>query len=108
MSLSTEWRILIEHFNQLCNNLACNYQLTTAKLKNVQQIIIESEQFSKLLTSSTDVRKINQKIITYLVIKSCYSGSDTSLTRLCDVMEELIDPTGTPTCVHQIRHGTCV
>ena len=72
----------------------------------VQIIKDEGEQLSKLITlSPTDVRMINEKIITYLIIKLCYNGSSTSLVRLCDVMDELIDPTGTPTCVQQIKHG---
>ena len=65
----------------------------------------DGEQLTKLIISCTDVRKINEKIITYLIIKSCYSGSDTSLVKFCDVMDELMDPTGTSTCVQQIRHG---
>ena len=66
----------------------------------------EGEQLSKVMTSSsTDVRKINEKIITYLIAKICYTGCDTGLVRLCDVMDKLTDPTGTPTCLQQIRHG---
>ena len=70
-----------------------------------QIINVEGEQLTKLIISSTDIRKINEIIITYLIIKSCYSGISTSLVRLCDVMDELIDHTGTATCVQQIRHG---
>ena len=93
-------------FSLLCNTLPYNYQLTIDKLRNMVQIINDDgEQLTKLIISCNDVRKINEKIITYLIIKSCYSGSDTSLVRLCDVMDELIDPTGIPTCVQQIRHG---
>ena len=94
-------------FDSLCNTLPYNYQSTIDKIRNIIQIIKDDgEQFSKLIASSTDVRKINEIIITYLVIKSCYSGSDpTSLVKLCNVMDELIDDTGTPICVQQIRHG---
>ena len=107
--LSTEWNVLTRRFNSLCNTLPYNYQLTIDKLRNMVQIIKdEGEQLTKLIISCNDVRKINEKIITYLIIKSCYSGSDTSLVRLCDVMDELIDPTGTPTCVQKIRHGMYV
>ena len=75
----------------------------------LQIIKDDEEQLTKLIISSTDVRKINEIIISYLVIKSCYSGSDpSSLVKLCDVMDELIDPTGTPTCVQQFRHGVYV
>ena len=100
---------MTRQFSSLCNTLPHNYQSTIDKLRNVVQIIKEDgEQLTKLIISCTDVRKIDEKIITYLIIKSCYSGSDTSLVRLCDVMDELIDPTGTPTCVQQIRHGMYV
>ena len=55
-------------------------------------------------SSSADIRKNNERIITYLIVKLCYNGSDTDLT-LRDVMNELIDSTDTPTCVQQIRCG---
>ena len=107
MCSSAEWRVLTEHFNSLCNTLPYNYQSTIAKLRNMTEMIKgEGERLSKLITSSsTDVRKINETIITYLIIKSCYNGRGIGLVRLCDVMDELIDPTGTPTCVQQIKHG---
>ena len=73
-----------------------------------QVIKDEGEKLTKLITSSsTNVRKINEIIITYLIVKSCYSGitRSTSLVRLCDIMDELIEHTGTSTCVQQIRHG---
>ena len=108
MCLSAEWRVLTEHFNSLCNTLPYNDQLTIDKLRNMVEIIKdEGEQLSKLITSSsTDVRKINEKIITYLIVKLCYNGSSTSLVRLCDVMDELIDPTSTHNmCIQQIRSG---
>ena len=105
MNSSTEWRVLSEHFNSLCNTLPYNYQLTIDKLRNMVEITKDKgEQLSKLITSSSaDVRKINENIITYLIVKLCYSGSDTSLVRLCDVVDELIDPKGSLTCVQQIR-----
>ena len=107
MCSSAEWRVLTEHFNSLRNSLPYNYRSTIAKLRNMAKMIKgEGERLSKLIkSSSTDVRKINETIITYLIIKSCYNGSGISLVRLCDVMDELIDPTGTPTCVQQIKHG---
>ena len=58
--------------------------------------------------SSSDVQKINEKILTYLIIKFCYNGSNNSVVRPCDVMDEsLINSTDTPTCVEQIRCGMC-
>ena len=107
MLLSAEWRILGEHFNSLCNTLPDNYHLTIDKLRNQVQILKdEGEQLSKLVTSSsTDNRRINEKIMSYLIVKLCYNRSGISLVRLCDVMDELIYPTSTPTCVQQIRCG---
>ena len=103
---STEWSVLTKHFVLLCKTLPYNYQSTTGKLRNMAQTTKdEGKQLTKLITSSTDVRKINEMIITYLVIKSCYNGNTTSLVGLCDIMDELIDPAATPTCVQQIRYG---
>ena len=106
----TGWRVLRDHFNSLCNSLCNNYQLTIDKLRNMMQIIKDDgEQLSKLITSSsTDVRKINQKIMTYLIVKLSYNGSSTTLVRLCDVMDELINPMGSLICVQQIRCGMCI
>ena len=57
-------------------------------------------------SSSSDVRKINEKILTYLIVKLCHNGSSTSLVRSCDVMDEsFINSTDTPPCVEQIRCG---
>ena len=58
--------------------------------------------------SSIDVRKINEKILTYLIVKLCYNGSDTDsvILTLCDAMDELVDSIdNTSTCVQQIRHS---
>ena len=93
-------------FNTLCNLLPCNYHLTIAKLKTIPQLLkYDCKLFSKLTSSSTDVRKINEKIMTYLIVKLCYNSSSTSVVRLCDVMDELIDHTDALGCVHQIRCG---
>ena len=107
-SLSAEWRILIKHFNSLCNTLPYNYQLTINKLRNMVQITkCEGERLNQMITSSSsDVRNINKKIITYLIVKLCYTGNNASLVSLCDVMDELIGPSGKPTCLQQIRCGT--
>ena len=110
MCFSADWRVLGEHFNSLCNTLPHNYQLTIDKLKTIPQLLkYGGEQLSKLISSSSaDVRKINEKIITYLIVKLCYNGSSTSLVRLCDVMDELIDSTDTPTFVQKLRCGMYV
>ena len=95
-----------DHFQSLCCVLPHNYQLTIDKLKTIPQLLKDGgEQLSKLISSSSaDVRKINEKIITYLIVKLCYNDSDTSLVRLCDVMDESIDSTDTPTGMQQIRY----
>ena len=49
------------------------------------------EQLSKLISSSP--AKINEKILTYLIVKLCYNDSDTSLVR-CNVMDKSVDLTG--------------
>ena len=112
MFLYAEWNVLTEHFSSLCNSMPNDYQLTIDKLRNMVEIIKdEGKQLSKLISSSsaTDVRNINDIIITLLIIKSCYSGSYTSLIKLYDVMDKLIDSIGTPTSVLQeIRHGMFV
>ena len=105
--LFVEWRVLGEYFNSLCNTLPHNYQLVIDKLKTIPQLLKDGgEQLSKLISSSSaDVRKINEKIITYLIVKLCYNGS---VVRLCDVMDELIDSTDTPTFVQKLRCGMYV
>ena len=110
MCLSIEWGVLTEHFSSLCNTLPYNHQLTIDKLRNLVQITKdEGNQLNKMITlSSTDVKQINEKIIIYLIIRLCYSGSDSNLVKLCDVMDELIDPTDTPSCVQQLRYGSYI
>ena len=71
-----------------------NYQLNIDKLKTIPQLLKDrGEQLSKLISSLPDVRKIIERIITYLIVKLCYNDSDTSLVRLRDVMDESIDST---------------
>ena len=73
-----------------------NYQLNIDKLKTIPQLLKDrGEQLSKLISSLPDVRKITERIVTYLIVKLCYNDSDTSLVRLCDVMDESIDSTDT-------------
>jgi len=106
LMLFIEWQILEEHFNSLCNALPHNYQLTIAKLETIPQLFKDDrEQLKKLVSSPNDVRKINEKIITYLFVKLCYSGSKASLGRLCDVMDGLIASSNTAHCVQQVRYG---
>ena len=107
MCLSIDWRIVEDHFKSLCSVLLHNYQLTIDKLKTIPQLLKDGgEQLSKLISSlSPDVRMINESIITYLIVKLCYNDSNTSLVRLCDVMDESIDSTNTTSGTQQIRCG---
>ena len=104
-----EWGALGDRFHSLCNALPYDCQITIDKLKTIPQLKEDrEEQLSKLISSSTDVRKINAKIITYLIVKLCYNGgSDASL---CGVMDELIGFTSTSdsTCIQQIKSGKSV
>ena len=100
---SVEWRILEKKFNSFCNILPYNHQLIIDKLRTVPQLLEdEGEQLSKLISSSADTRKINEKIITYLIVKLCYSDSSASL---CTIMDELIDSTDATTNLQQNSYG---
>ena len=108
MCLPSEWIVLEKYYDSLCGVLPHNYQSTIDKLKTIPQLLQDGgKQFNKLIISSHDVRKINEKIITYLIVKLCYNGSSTSLVRLCDVMDELIDSTDSNSCLQQFRYGKC-
>ena len=104
--LFSEWGLLEDQFYLLCNTPPYNCQLNTDKLKAIAQLNEDGKaQISKLLSSSTDVREANEKIITYLIIKLCYNGSDTNLARLCDIMKEMNDSTNMATCTQHITCG---
>ena len=105
--LSIEWRIVEGHFKSICSILPHNFQLTIDMLKTIPQLLKDGgEELSKLTSSSSaDVRKINEKIITYVVVKLCYNSSDNILVRLCDVMDESIDSANIATGIQQIRCG---
>ena len=108
--LLLDWNLVERFLGSLCSVLPHNYQLTIDKLKTIPQLLKNGgEQLSKLISSSSaDVRKINEKIITYLIVKLCYNDNDTSLVRLCDVMDESIASNETPACLQEIRYGTYV
>jgi len=61
------------------------------RLKAMSELLKDGgEQLSKLISSSP--AKINEKIITYLIVKLCYNDSDTSSVR-CSVMDKSVDLT---------------
>lgn len=104
--LFSEWGFLEDQFYSLCNTPPYNCQLNTDKLKVIAQLNQDGKaQISKLISSSTDVRETNNKIITYLIVKLCYNGSDTDLAKLCDIMKEMNDSTNTATCTQHITCG---
>lgn len=98
------------HFNPLCNSLPSNYQSTIDKLKTMPQLLKDEEQqLSKLISSSANVRKINERIITYLILKLSYNGSSSSsssLARLCVLMNEFTNSTDSSSCIQLVRDGT--
>ena len=98
-----------DHFASLCDTVSHDYHLTIEKLKMMPSLLVdEREQLVKLISSSSSVddRRISNKIITYLIVKLCYNYSSSStLIRLCNVMDELIDPKDSAVCLQQIRYG---
>ena len=62
------------------------------KLPNIPELLRDGgEQLSKLISSSPV--KINEKIMTYLIVRLCYNDRNTGLVR-CSVMDESVDLTG--------------
>ena len=95
--LFLEWRTLEEQLKSLCSVLLHNYH---ERLNSIPELLKDGgEQLSRLVSSSP--AKINEKIITYLIVKLCYNDSDTSSVR-CSVMDKSVDLTDT----QQIRFGT--
>ena len=105
MLLFSEWGFL-DQFYSLGHTPPYNCQLNTDKLKAIAQLNQDGkEQISKLISSSMNVREINEKILTYVIVKLCYNGSDADLARLCDVMKEMDDSTNTAICTQHITCG---
>ena len=98
MSLSIDWALIEEHFKSFCGAIPLNYRLNIAKLKTMPRLLKDKgEQLSKLISSSSaDDKKINEKIIAYLVAKLCYNDSSVSLAD---------DSTDTATGTQQIKCG---
>ncbi|XP_065894262.1 uncharacterized protein [Dysidea avara] len=98
------WTILDEHFSLLCNCLPNDYQSTLVKLKRLPQLSNDDhQQLGTMISSSCEAQLINEKIVTFLIVKLCYNGSSDSLVGLCDVMDILIVSKQSIGCVQQVR-----
>jgi len=100
------WTILDEHFSLLCNCLPDDYQSTLIKLKSLPQLSNDDhQQLNSMISSSRGVQLVNEKIVTFLLIKLCYNGSGSGLVGLCDVMDNLTESKQSASYVQQVRHG---
>jgi len=100
----TDWIILDEHFSLLCNCLPDDYQSTLIKLKSLPQLSNDDhQQLDSMISSSHQL--VNEKIVTFLIVKLCYNGSTNGLVELCDVMDNLMVSKQLASCVQQVRCG---
>ncbi|XP_065904723.1 uncharacterized protein [Dysidea avara] len=100
---SSEWSIVNTCLPVLYESLPEDYQSTIEKLKTLPQFLGAEQQQklnSLIPTTLTDVKLINEKIITFIVITLSFSSSSGGMTKLCDIMDELIEST---TCVQEVR-----
>lgn len=107
----TEWSIVDAFFSPLCDCLPQDYQSTIEKLKSFQQFadVEQQRQLESLIPAAlTDISAINEKILTFLVMNLCYDASSGGITRLCDIMEQLIEFSESTSCVQEIRCGMYV
>ncbi|XP_065894247.1 uncharacterized protein [Dysidea avara] len=56
-----------------------------------------------MISSSCEAQLVNEKIVTFLIVKLCYNGSSDSLVGLCDVMDNLTEPDPPTGCVQQAK-----
>jgi len=105
----TDWTILDEHFSLLCNCLTDDYQSTLIKLKSLPQLSNDDhQQLDSMVSSSSslyEVQLVNEKIVTFLIVKLCYNGSGSGLVGLCDVLDNLTVSKQSASCVHLVRYG---
>ena len=105
-----EWSIVDTFFSPLCDCLPRDYYSTIEKLKSFPQFAgVEHQQQLKSLIPATltEINVINEKILTFLVMNLCYDANRAGITRLCDVMEQLIEFSGSTSCIQEIRFGRC-
>ena len=103
-----EWSIVDTFFSPLCDCLPQDYQSTIEKLKSFPQFVGSEHQHqlrSLIPATLTDIDVINEKILTFLVMNLCYDTNSGGITRLCDVMEQLIEFSESSSCIQEIRCG---
>ena len=97
---------LNQYFHLLCNCLPDDYQSTLDKLKSISQLSNDDhQQLGTMISSSCEGQLVNEKIVTFLIVKLCYNGSSDSLGGLCDVMDNLVETDQSASCVRQLRCG---
>ena len=103
-SSCTEWSIVNTCFPVLCKLLPDDYQSTIEKLRLLPQFLgtDQQQQLNSLIpTTLTDVKMINEKIITFIVITMSFSSSSGGMQKLCDIMDELTKSTS---CMQSGEH----
>ena len=68
----------------------------------------DHQQLGTMISSSCEAQLVNEKIVTFLIVKLCYNGSSDSLVGLCDVMDNLTEPDPPTGCVQQAKLGMYV
>ena len=58
-----------------------------------------------MISSSCEAILVNEKIVTFLIVKLCYNGSSAGLVGLCDVMSNLIESEELTQCVREALCG---
>jgi len=103
--LSAELAILGELFPLFCNCLPNDYQSTLVKLKSVPQLSNDDhQQLGTMISSSCEAQLVNEKIITFVIVKLCFNGGGGSLEELYDVMASFIESNEPAGCI-QFRSG---
>ena len=103
-----DWTILDEIFYLLYNFLPDDYQSALLKLKNIPQLSNDDhQQLDTMISSSCEAQLVNEKIVTFLIVKLCYNGSGGSLDGLSDVMDNLIQSDLSVGCLEGVKNGMC-
>ena len=92
-------------FPVLCKSLPADYQSTIEKLKRLPEFVGSEQQIqldSLMPTTLMDVKMINERIITFLVVTLSYNSNSGGMTRFSDIMDKLV---GSSSCQQEIRWG---